>query len=105
MAVFSIYAGLLYNEFLSVPLNLFGTNWEIDPEGDGRHYRLIDMDRTYPFGVDPVWKVGIVIGLLFDECKYSFHNKAEFLNSTLKTKKIDDKKLDLVRKRTLMNSL
>lgn len=57
MGIFSIYIGLIYNEFLSVPLNLFGTNWEVDPDGDGRHFRLIDMNRTYPFGVDPVWKV------------------------------------------------
>jgi V-type H+-transporting ATPase subunit a len=56
MGIFSIYIGLIYNEFLSVPLNLFGTNWEVDPDGDGRHFRLIDMNRTYPFGVDPVWK-------------------------------------------------
>jgi V-type H+-transporting ATPase subunit a len=56
MAIFSIYLGLIYNEFLSVPLDLFGTNWEIDPDGDGRHYRPINMHRTYPFGVDPVWK-------------------------------------------------
>jgi len=61
MALFSIYAGLIYNEFLSVPLNLFGTNWEVDPEGDGRRYRLIDVNRTYPFGVDPVWKVSAAI--------------------------------------------
>lgn len=67
MGIFSIYVGLIYNEFLSVPLNLFGSNWEIDPTGDGRHFRLIDEHRTYPFGVDPVWKV--CAGVYFDRDK------------------------------------
>lgn len=65
MGIFSIYVGLIYNEFLSVPLNLFGTNWEVDPQGDGHHFRLIDSNRTYPFGVDPVWKVCSLLLVLF----------------------------------------
>ncbi len=72
MSLFSIYIGLIYNEFLSVPMNLFGTNWEIDPDSDGHRYRLIDMNRTYPFGVDPVWKVRSL--------KFSFYGKSRTLN-------------------------
>lgn len=54
MSLFAIYCGLIYNEVFSVPMNLFGTNWEIR---NGEHqYHLKSHDRTYPFGVDPVWK-------------------------------------------------
>ncbi|KAH9611632.1 hypothetical protein KSS87_010326 [Heliosperma pusillum] len=58
MAVFSIYTGLIYNEFFSVPFSLFGQSaYECrdlsckDATTDG----LIKVRDAYPFGVDPVW--------------------------------------------------
>ncbi|KAM7258777.1 hypothetical protein ACFE04_014518 [Oxalis oulophora] len=60
MSLFSIYCGLLYNEFFSVPFHIFG----------GSAYRCRDtscsdahtvglvkfQDEPYPFGVDPSWR-------------------------------------------------
>ncbi|KAJ8763484.1 hypothetical protein K2173_002367 [Erythroxylum novogranatense] len=58
MALFSIYTGLIYNEFFSVPFELFGLSAYAcrdlscrDATTDG----LIKVRPTYPFGVDPVW--------------------------------------------------
>ncbi|XAR64159.1 hypothetical protein NMG60_11024400 [Bertholletia excelsa] len=58
MSIFSIYTGLIYNEFFSVPFELFG------PSAYGCHDSscrdattsgLIKVRATYPFGVDPTW--------------------------------------------------
>ncbi|KAM7278411.1 hypothetical protein ACFE04_005545 [Oxalis oulophora] len=60
MSLFSIYCGLIYNEFFSVPFHIFG----------GSAYRCRDatcsdahtvglekyQDDPYPFGVDPSWR-------------------------------------------------
>eukprot|EP00698_Gefionella_okellyi_P006161 TRINITY_DN15599_c0_g1_i1.p1 TRINITY_DN15599_c0_g1~~TRINITY_DN15599_c0_g1_i1.p1 ORF type:complete len:847 (-),score=193.78 TRINITY_DN15599_c0_g1_i1:23-2563(-) len=53
MGLFSIYTGLLYNEFFSRPMNLFWTAWYYPPHS---HIAVKEPGRTYPFGVDPVWK-------------------------------------------------
>ncbi len=43
-AFFSVYCGLIYNEFFGLKLDLFGSCFE------GRHQRCV-----YPVGLDPVW--------------------------------------------------
>ncbi|CAN1255948.1 V-type proton ATPase subunit a3 [Linum perenne] len=58
MSIFSIYTGFIYNEFFSVPFELFGRSaYECrDPScGDSTTIGLIKVGPTYPFGVDPVW--------------------------------------------------
>ncbi|XP_073224501.1 V-type proton ATPase subunit a2-like [Cicer arietinum] len=58
MALFSIYTGLIYNEFFSIPFELFGpTAYGCrDPScRDATTIGLIKMRDTYPFGVDPKW--------------------------------------------------
>ncbi|XP_027357011.1 V-type proton ATPase subunit a2-like [Abrus precatorius] len=58
MAVFSIYTGLIYNEFFSVPFELFGPSAYAcrDPFcRDATTVGLVKVRRTYPVGVDPVW--------------------------------------------------
>ncbi|XP_062164607.1 V-type proton ATPase subunit a3-like [Alnus glutinosa] len=58
MALFSIYTGLIYNEFFSVPFELFGPSAYgcRDPScSDASTVGLIKVRDTYPFGVDPKW--------------------------------------------------
>jgi V-type H+-transporting ATPase subunit a len=50
---FAFYCGFLYNDFLSVPLPIFGTCYT-NAEGSDVAKRL-DNDCVYPFGLDPKW--------------------------------------------------
>jgi V-type ATPase 116kDa subunit family len=44
MALFSIYNGVIYNEFAGFELNLFGSCYK-------DHKKIC----TYSFGIDPAW--------------------------------------------------
>ncbi|XP_050232113.1 V-type proton ATPase subunit a3-like [Mercurialis annua] len=58
MSLFSIYTGLIYNEFFSVPFELFGRSaYECRDIScrDATTEGLIKVGPAYPFGVDPVW--------------------------------------------------
>lgn len=58
MALFSIYTGFVYNEFFSVPFELFGSSAYACRDvscRDASTAGLIKVRDTYPFGVDPVW--------------------------------------------------
>ncbi|KAL8143822.1 hypothetical protein V2J09_016854, partial [Rumex salicifolius] len=58
MAIFSIYTGLIYNEFFSVPFELFGRSAYACRDlscKDATTNGLIKVGSTYPFGLDPVW--------------------------------------------------
>ncbi|KAI8024757.1 V-type proton ATPase subunit a3 [Camellia lanceoleosa] len=58
MALFSIYTGLIYNEFFSVPFELFARSAYACRDlscRDATTAGLIKVGDTYPFGVDPVW--------------------------------------------------
>ncbi|EDW62137.1 V-type proton ATPase 116 kDa subunit a 1 [Drosophila virilis] len=68
MGLFSIYIGLIYNDVVSRPMNLFGSSWScvynettimtlttnlaFNPN-DPKFY----TGHPYPFGVDPVWSI------------------------------------------------
>lgn len=80
MGIFSIYTGLIYNDVFSKSMNIFGSSWRINynittvmsleenemlqlnPSTDD-----LMVDRTYPFGIDPIWALA--------------DNKILFLNS------------------------
>lgn len=58
MALFSIYTGLIYNEFFSVPFEIFGSSAYGCRDSscrDASTVGLIKVHGTYPFGVDPIW--------------------------------------------------
>ncbi len=52
MGFFAFYSGWMYNDFLSIPINLFGTCYK---ENGVRANKLPHC--TYPFGMDPKWYV------------------------------------------------
>ena len=60
---FSIFCGFIYNDFMSIPLELFNSWYEIDVNENVN----IKEDWVYPFGVDPLW--------------YSGKNELVYLNS------------------------
>lgn len=53
MGFFAFFSGWMYNDFLSIPLNVFGScysNQEIQA-------KKVDKNCVYPFGLDPKWYV------------------------------------------------
>ena len=54
MAFFSLFCGLLYNDFLSVPLYFKSCYPKNGEEGE---YLNKDEDCKYQFGLDPVWTI------------------------------------------------
>lgn len=67
MSLFAIYCGLLYNEFLSVPMKILPTTWEGCSEGgqcnlivwkpgEGKPSQEGYPKRTYELGIDWMWK-------------------------------------------------
>ncbi len=53
MGFFALYAGWMYNDFLSIPLNVFGSCYINQGETAGKQQK----DCVYPFGMDPKWYV------------------------------------------------
>lgn len=59
MALFSIYCGLIYNEFFSVPFHIFGQSAYKCSDAtcsDSYTAGLVKVRDPYPFGVDPSWR-------------------------------------------------
>ncbi|XP_042374198.1 V-type proton ATPase subunit a1-like isoform X4 [Zingiber officinale] len=59
MAFFSIYCGLIYNEFFSIPFYIFGESaykCRSTDCSDAQTAGLIKFRDPYPFGVDPKWR-------------------------------------------------
>ncbi|KAK4492009.1 hypothetical protein RD792_002797, partial [Penstemon davidsonii] len=59
MSLFSIYCGLIYNEFFSVPFHIFGHSAYKCRDAtcsDSRSIGLVKYRDAYPFGVDPSWR-------------------------------------------------
>jgi V-type H+-transporting ATPase subunit a len=54
MGFFATYTGFIYNDMMSLPLNLFGSCYY---SIEGGKKVLSKDDCVYPFGIDPRWYV------------------------------------------------
>lgn len=52
MGLFATYCGMVYNDCLSIPLNVYGSTWT--PKANTTDEYEHD-GSTYPMGVDPIW--------------------------------------------------
>lgn len=89
MGAFAIYAGLIYNDFFSLPLNLFGSKFaypdcleshdretkcvaEYMIDGEMTYVNATDVssgDNVYAMGLDPIWKTSSNELLFFNSFK------------------------------------
>ena len=52
MGLFAVYCGMIYNDCLSIPLNVWGSSYT-DPGGNSSYMTF--SGSVYPIGVDPSW--------------------------------------------------
>lgn len=73
MGLMAVYAGFVYNDYFSLGLNLFGSNYEFTEQTEGAQATMLstygDASAVYPFGVDPVWKISGNTLLFFNSMK------------------------------------
>lgn len=75
MGIMAVYAGLIYNDYFSLGLNLFGTRWTFPDLATGTKAVRTgsglygDPNTVYPFGVDPAWHVSSNDLLFFNSMK------------------------------------
>lgn len=65
MGIFSMYTGLIYNDFFSKSVNIFGSNWNVSYNEStlkANHELQLSPktdygDSIYPLGMDPAWQL------------------------------------------------
>jgi len=66
MGLFSVYTGIVYNEFFAKSFNIFGSSWKVSSAYTDSYVNtsetfMLDPNSTdwtgspYPYGVDPMW--------------------------------------------------
>ena len=51
MGICAIYCGVIYNDCLSIPLNVYGSGWVFE----GNNTVASGPSKVYPIGLDPLW--------------------------------------------------
>ena len=73
MGVCAVYAGLIYNDFFSLGMNLFGSKYTYQEQESGKKAVMDgeygDSSMVYPFGSDPAWKISENELLFFNSMK------------------------------------
>ena len=78
MGFFGVYAGLMYNDFFSLGLNLFSSRWYFEGEESGAVEGGVVATQTdsygssgsiYPVGMDPAWHISSNELLFFNSFK------------------------------------
>jgi len=57
MGFFSFYCGLMYNDFLYLSLDLFGSCYQVNTDVSPVEIMKKDGECVYPIGLDPVWVI------------------------------------------------
>ena len=61
MGIMAVYCGMIYNDYFSIGLDLFGSSWVYTSHETGDKATnkgpYGDPSNVYPFGVDPAWKI------------------------------------------------
>lgn len=57
MGFFAFFAGLMYNDFTSIPLKLFGDSC-YDVDFENKNAEVKNSECIYPAGIDPSWYLG-----------------------------------------------
>jgi V-type H+-transporting ATPase subunit a len=57
MGFFAFYCGWVYNDFLGMDINVFGSCFPISKDNQGKEFYTHNPDCIYPFGIDPIWGV------------------------------------------------
>jgi V-type H+-transporting ATPase subunit a len=57
MGFFAFYCGWIYNDFMSISLDMFGSCYNPDAVTAGQYIPKYSDQCVYPIGLDPVWSV------------------------------------------------
>ena len=63
MGLFTTYCGFIYNDFLSLPLSIFGSCYNFKT-GERKYSGCV-----YKFGVDPIWYISVQEILVLNSLK------------------------------------
>jgi len=69
MGLFATFCGIVYNDFMAIPIFAFDTCYETHEDHDhpGHKHAILKEDCVYPIGIDPTW--------------YLAHNELTYMNS------------------------
>jgi V-type H+-transporting ATPase subunit a len=57
MGFFATYCGFIYNDFMSISLNIFHSCYDVENAVPNQPIARFSEECVYGFGVDPVWAV------------------------------------------------